>query len=98
VVGELVVGRIVDQQHVALRADDVAQQLAVVAVGGKEVGDAHAGPDAGKAQHVGGPIGGVAFPIVAAAPGVRDGGVVNIGGGCGAGEAQPGGEQHGETA
>ncbi len=79
VVRERVVGGVVEQQHVALRSDDEAQQLAVVAARGEYIDDVHAGLDAGEAHHLGGLLGGIAFQIVVAAAGVRDGVVVDVG-------------------
>ena len=79
VVRERIVGGVVEQQHVALRSDDEAQQLAVVTARGEYIDDVHAGLDAGQAHHLGGLLGGIAFQIVVAAAGVRDGGVVDVG-------------------
>ena len=92
VLHELVVGRVVEQQHVALRTDHVAQQLAVVAIGGEEVEHLHARPDARETQHGGGPIGDVALQIVGTSAGVRDGGIVDVRGRRGATNPQVGDE------
>src|SRR5205823_14503663 len=71
---------VVDEQHMPAGPDDVAEQLAVVAVGGEEVRDAHARFDPGEPQQVGGMIERVAFEIVAAAAGMCDRGIVDVGG------------------
>jgi hypothetical protein len=49
----MVESRVVDHEHLALRPHDIACQLAVVAVAGEHISDAHSGLDAGKTQNVG---------------------------------------------
>jgi hypothetical protein len=63
-----------EEQDVAPRADDVARELAVVAVCRHEVRDPHPGFEAAEAQHFCGVIAGVALEISATAARMRDGG------------------------
>ena len=83
----VVVGGVVEEQHVPLGADEVAEQLAVVAVRRQVVRHLHAGLDAREAQHFDRVIERVALAILGAAPGVSDRPVVDVGrSGVGAGE------------
>src|SRR6185312_9856821 len=79
-VAPMVVSGVVEQEHVAFGADDVAQQLAVVSPTGQRVNDLHAGLDAGQTQDVGGMLELVTLEIRRAAAGMLNGGIVNIGG------------------
>jgi cytochrome c peroxidase len=71
-------GGVVEHQDVTFRADDVAQQFAVIAAAREQIRDLHAGLDAGEAQDVGWVIECVPLPVGVAAGGVRDRGVVQV--------------------
>ncbi len=71
-------GRIVQQQHLSLRAHHMARQLAVVTVPRQEVDDPHARLQTRQTQHVGGMVQSIPLDVAGASALVSNGVVVNI--------------------